>query len=125
MKTAVVIAAHGSRRPGGLPEVELEAIARMVRDRSGEIVKYGALQFTRPTVEEAMSEAVAEGAERIVVVPLFIFAGNHVARDLPEILAKLRVAHPSVDIAWAPHIGADERLADIVVDRVKGALAGV
>jgi sirohydrochlorin cobaltochelatase len=39
------------------------------------------------------------------VVPLFLGAGGHVRKDLPELLARLQAAHPDVEWRLCPAIG--------------------
>jgi sirohydrochlorin ferrochelatase len=47
--------------------------------------------------------------------------GLHMQRDIPEILARERNKYPGVSIAMTEHIGADPRLLDLIMDRVRGA----
>jgi sirohydrochlorin cobaltochelatase len=39
------------------------------------------------------------------VLPLFLGAGGHVRKDVPELAAALRAAHPQVGFALHPAIG--------------------
>ncbi len=125
MKTAVVIAFHGSRRtPPDGPEIEL--VARQVRSLYPDLpVYYGALQFSAPSIADAVASAVTAGARRVAVVPLFLFSGEHVQVDIPAELDRLRERFPGVEITFGRHIGADPRLAQILVDRAKEVAAGL
>lgn len=125
MKTAVVIACHGSRRaPPGGPEIE--SLVKQVRSLYPVLpVYYGALQFSAPSIAEAVDEAVSSGARRVAVVPLFLFSGEHVQVDIPAELDRLRERFPGVEIVFSRHIGADPKLAEILVDRVKEVAGGL
>lgn len=123
MKTAVVIAAHGSRRE----EFTGPELARMTELVGGLLpgaaVYWGALQFNRPDLAEAIEAAVAGGARRVVVAPMFLFAGNHVALDIPAVIDEVRERFPEIEIVLAGHIGSDPRVADILADRVREVIA--
>ena len=42
------------------------------------------------------------------MVPLFLGAGGHVRRDIPQLLAELEAAHPQVHWELRPAIGEAE-----------------
>ena len=118
MKTAVILLGHGSQADGG--NVALSEVAGLVRERGGVEVIPAYLQFCKPSLTDAVEMAVRDGAERVTVVPYFLYLGNHVARDIPEELDRLRAAHPDVEISMTNHLGAHPNLADIVIERIKG-----
>ena len=45
------------------------------------------MELAEPSLADAVAEAVAAGADEIVVQPCFLFDGNHIRRDIPEMLA--------------------------------------
>lgn len=117
--TALVIAAHGSRRTPSNEEVA--RLAARLRDRAGgrfAAVAHGFLELASPTFEEAVEDCVARSATRIVVLPYFLAAGHHVVKDLPERVEAERRAHPAVAIDIAPYLGAAEGLADVLLSLV-------
>ena len=59
----IVIAGHGSRDPEGLRE--FEAIVALLKLRAPQRrVTHGFLEFTRPTIDEAVRANVAGGSRR-------------------------------------------------------------
>jgi sirohydrochlorin ferrochelatase len=64
---------------------------------------------------------VTKGAERVIGVPYFLHAGNHVADDLPGLLAEAQARHPQVDFLMGDLLGNDARIADVIRDRVAEA----
>ena len=60
--------------------------------------------------------------DRIVVVPLLLFKGNHVYKDIPEMLENEKSKYPQVEFIYANNIGADERIALIAADRIHEVL---
>lgn len=107
MKTAVVLFAHGARDPEwALPMRRVQAL---VRERSAGVdVELAFLEFMAPTLGECVAGLVAQGAGRIVVLPMFIARGGHLKREVPDMIAALRSAHPGVEIALAAVIGEQE-----------------
>lgn len=88
------------------------------------------MKHWKPTIAEAVNYFVEKGLKKIIVVPLFFVPGLHVTDDIPLLLGlkegklpefgyeKLRLPD-DVKIVYARHIGADDRLAEMVVDRVR------
>ncbi len=63
------------------------------------IVAYN--EFCVPTIEEAIAEAVGQGAERIDVLTTMITpGGSHSEVDIPEALARARARHVGVTISF-------------------------
>jgi len=118
MKTAVVLLSHGSRLPEA--KATLEAYRGMVKSTGlFNIVEAASLQFNQPDLPASLAAVVAGGAERIIVMPLFLYQGMHMQRDIPELLAEERKKYPGVEIILAGNIGADERMGQIILDRIR------
>ncbi|KJS10819.1 MAG: cobalamin biosynthesis protein CbiX [Peptococcaceae bacterium BRH_c8a] len=124
MKTAIIILSHGSRLPEA--QATLQRITALVSSGVDEkfIVEGAALQFNQPDLPAAIARATDQGAQQVVVVPMFLYLGLHMQRDIPDILAEQKSRYPGVKISMAEHIGADPRLLDIILDRVREASKG-
>ncbi|SFG44615.1 CbiX protein [Desulfotomaculum arcticum] len=120
MKTAIVLLSHGSRLPEA--QATLQKIKTMVSSNITEdfIVEGAALQFNQPDLPASIAKVVKQGATKIIVVPLFLYLGLHMQRDIPEILAKEKIIYPGVSINMSEHIGTDPLLLDIIMNRVRG-----
>lgn len=113
--TAFVLIAHGSRDPAwAAPLVHL---ARSVGARLA-FVEMGA-----PSLDEAVTQALAEGARTVRVLPLFMAVGHHVKRDIPAQVAALRAAHPDSSIELLPSLGEDERFWEAVSAIVRAQMS--
>lgn len=123
MKTAILVIAHGSRLKAA--NEDLYGIVRWLRaaDR-WEIVEPCFLQFEEPNLAQAVERAIVQGAGKLVVVPFLLFPGNHLQRDIPEEVDVLRKKYPQAEISLTRHLGIDERLAQMVIERVESALGG-
>ncbi|MFH1774643.1 MAG: precorrin-8X methylmutase [Methanobacteriota archaeon] len=120
-KTAIIIVGHGSRvkQSKGI----YEEVARKVREKSGIEAQAGYMKHWNPTITETINVVVEKGIKKIVIVPLFLLPGLHVTEDIPILLSRIKIPK-GVEILYARHIGADDRLADVVLDRVKEVLKG-
>lgn len=118
MTTAIILLGHGSRLPEA--QATLNSYRAMIAG-SGlyNLVEAASLQFNKPVLEETVAAAVAKGAGRVIVAPIFLYQGMHIQHDIPEIITAMREKHPGVEFLLAGSIGADQRLADIILDRIK------
>lgn len=118
MKRALFVLGHGSQAMEA--DAIFERIVEMVKEiTSFEMVGMGSLQISKPSFEEGISELIQKGAEQIIIVPMFIFKGNHVKFDIPEKLEELKEKYPHIEFRMANHIGADERIATIIEERAR------
>jgi len=91
----------------------------LVRKQVGAVpVKPAFMDHCRPDLGTAVRELVNQGIKSIVVVPLFLFRGIHVQKDIPGDIRFLRDQY-GIEIVCARNLGADPRIADIVVERVR------
>lgn len=103
----LLLFAHGARDPRwALP---FEAVADRVRAaRPDTPVGLAYLEFMTPGLAEAGADLVAQGCNRVEVMPLFLGAGGHVRKDLPVLMDALRLAHPGVRFGLHPAVGEIE-----------------
>lgn len=114
----ILIAAHGSRAKA--TEEAMEQMATLVRTRlPEEIIEVGYMEFCEKTIVGGLENLAKQGVTEIKVVPYFLFEGIHIRQDIPEEIAKFTVSNPNVKVEMGKILGVDERLADILVDRIK------
>lgn len=121
MKTAILMMAHGSR----IAEANNAAreVATMVQEMTGfEIVKVSFRELHEPNIQTGIDACVAQGAERILLMPYFLFMGAHVQHDLPEEIEEAKKRHPHLIMEMGGHLGAHRKLAEIEVERIGEAL---
>ena len=122
MKTAVLLMAHGSRIPEANDAVR--EIAKMVKELTGyPIVEVSFREMHLPNIQEGIDACVAQGAERVLLLPYFLFVGAHVQEDLPEEMAMAKERYPNVEFAMGDHLGVHRKLAEVVVERIGQGLA--
>ena len=101
MNYSIVVAAHGSRDPAGVREVET-LVDLMKKRAPARSITLGFLEFALPTIDEGVRAAIAAGAERVVMLPALLLAATHAKNDMPGELAVLKRDFPGVEF----HFGA-------------------
>ena len=121
MKTAILLMAHGSRIPEANDAVR--EIAALVRKMTGyDIVEVAFREQHPPNIQQGIDACVTQGAERIILLPYFLYMGAHVQEDLPEEMAQARQRYPRVVFAMGKHLGVHKKLAEVVVERLAETL---
>ncbi len=91
------------RRPDNDPYKEgLERVAAALKKLLPDIplaIAYN--EFCRPSVPEAIEQAIRQGAARILVIPSMLTPGGvHSEEDIPRTLQQMRARHPGVSIEY-------------------------
>jgi sirohydrochlorin ferrochelatase len=95
----------------------------MVQEMTGfEIVEVSFREMHEPDIQKGIDACVARGAERILLMPYFLFMGAHVQHDLPEEIAEARKRHPNLIMEMGAHLGVHSKLAEVETERVNEAL---
>ena len=105
---SLILAAHGTRRPGGVAMIgDLAAKVSALVERT---VQVAFVDVLRPTPSEVLSSA----GRPAVVVPAFLARGYHVRTDLPAHVAAS--GHPNVTVT--PALGPSREIAQIVAQQL-------
>ena len=119
---ALLIVAHGSRRPQSNDEVA--ALADTIREKCSDdypVVHAGFLELAEPSIPDGITKCINDGASNVTVLPYFLNSGRHVVEDVPEMLEQARLQHPDAEITLAPHLGASSMMIDLVITLAKSA----
>lgn len=119
-KEAVLLVGHGSRLPEANDSLG-KLVSLVAGKRPGTKVTYAFMQFASPSLPAALQELACAGMQQVTVVPIFLYAGVHIREDLPQILSEAAEKFPDLRVILAPVLGIDERMADIVWERVDAA----
>ncbi|MDR0314044.1 MAG: CbiX/SirB N-terminal domain-containing protein [Treponema sp.] len=115
----ILVIAHGSRAKE--TEAVLEAVLSMVKAKLPEtVIEWAFMEFSERTVEKGVDALADKGVTEIKIVPYFLFMGIHLKEDIPRIVSECAANYPGVNITMGEPLGIDERLADILADRIKG-----
>ena len=84
MTTGIIVFAHGSRVESANQAVRTVA-SELARAGSFPHVEAAFLELGEPSLAGAAAKLVAQGVERILVLPYFLTLGLHMERDLPRL----------------------------------------
>jgi sirohydrochlorin cobaltochelatase len=121
MQRALVLFAHGARAASwARPFQRLrERTAALQPDAA---VSLAFLELMTPSLPDEVEALVARGVRDITVVPIFLGQGGHLLRDLPQLLERLRAAHPEVRFTSVPAVGEDPNVLAAMAAYCAGAL---
>lgn len=116
-KTALILFAHGARDPEWASP--MRRVCAAVNAQAPALrVELAFLEFMSPELAPCAEALLAEGFERIVVLPMFIARGGHLKRDVPLLLDELRSRHPQVRFELATAVGEAEPIVQAMAAHV-------
>jgi sirohydrochlorin cobaltochelatase len=119
--TTVLLVGRGSSDPDA--NAEVAKVARLLAETAPVAgVEYGFVSLTPPDVAAGLERCRRLGAQRVVVLPYFLFTGVLPVRVARQ--ARAWAAELGVPVGTAGVIGDCDELADVVVERYREALAG-
>jgi sirohydrochlorin cobaltochelatase len=114
---AVVLLAHGAHDARWL--LPFKDLRRAIAAKAAPVrVSLAFAEFAAPTLEEVVRDLTDAGARTLLVVPVFLAGGGHVAKDLPALVAAERERHAGVDIVVSGAIGEEPEVIQAMVDAV-------
>ncbi len=119
---ALLIVAHGSRRPASNDEVQA-LCERLQKEKTAEefaLIRAGFLDLAEPSIPEGVAQCIQLGAGEVVVLPYFLSAGRHVSEDIPAEVEKARMSHPHVEIYLAPYLGSSPGIGGLLLALAEG-----
>jgi precorrin-8X/cobalt-precorrin-8 methylmutase len=119
---SIVVAAHGSRDPAAINEVET-LLTLMRRQVPARTIAHGFLEFALPTIDEAVRAVVERGAGRVVMLPALLLAATHAKNDMPGELALLKRQFPEVEFYFGAPTDLHPLLLQLAQQRIVEAEA--
>ena len=120
-KNALLLIAHGSRRPEANADLEYIANEMTTRGRF-DVIQTSYLELAEPTIAQGGAKCVEQGATTVIMLPYFLSPGVHVREDMIEARDELTVQFPEVKFKLAEHLGRHPLMMDIVEQRAREVL---
>lgn len=115
-REGLLIVGHGTRDREGLEE--FWSLVRRTAAACPQVATQGCLlEFAEPTIAQGMAELVARDVDSIRVVPLMLFAAEHVLRDIPEQVAQAATGYAGLTTWQAPPLGCHPQLLKLSARR--------
>ena len=117
-RTALLLIAHGSRRPEA--NADLEYVADRLRERGRyPVVQVSYLELAEPDIEGGGACCVDAGATDVILLPYFLSPGKHVVDDLSAARDRLAERFPGVRFVLAEPLGRHPLLIDVLEERAR------
>lgn len=128
--TGILLVGHGSSLP--FNNQVLEEIAAKFNDKSDYTVELGFMNISHPSIPEAFEKI--NDKENVIAVPVFLAHGIHTMLDIPTALGlnpepvenypKPNVSTDDIveydgNIIFTEPLGADDKILEIIDDRIK------
>jgi precorrin-8X/cobalt-precorrin-8 methylmutase len=94
------------------------ALANRIAARIGSRVLPTFFSLAQPDIERQITLLAGQGVRRILLMPYFLYSGQHVSRDIPALLDQCRKKFPEVTLEVLPSLEGEPALEDMVVDRL-------
>lgn len=121
-QTAIVLMGRGSSDSDA--NGDLYKMARQLWERTGVFtVEVCFTGITFPRLPDGIQRAISLGAQRVVVVPYFLFTGVLIKR-MQGVLQDVKSTHKNLPMSMAGYFGVHQRLIEIVLERREEALHG-
>lgn len=109
LERRLVLFAHGSRDTRW--QLAFNELTNELKERLGpDTVRLAYMEFSPPTLTDVAGEAVRDGKQELLILPLFLAAGGHLAEDIPIQAAEARRHFPQLRIELLPPIGEHPRV---------------
>ena len=112
----LMLVAHGSRRNES--NLEIESLAKKIalfKVKEFEVVMPAFLEFAKPSITEAIDKCTVIGANKVTVLPYFLSAGVHIAKDIPSEVEKGAQKNPNLNIEITDYFGSRDEIAEILL----------
>jgi sirohydrochlorin cobaltochelatase len=114
---AILLITHGSRESFANRQFHYLS-RRYAKYHPNWIIKSAFLENANPSIFEGLKN-LSSRSDEIDILPLFLFAAQHLKKDIPEILDQFRSRYPKVVLHLGKELGPDPSLALIALQRIK------
>lgn len=119
----VILVDHGSTYEAA-NELLIQVVALYRRFSGALIVEPAHMDIAEPTIEQAFSRCVDQGATTVVIHPYFLSPGRHSITDIPNLAEQAARKFPDVPYRVTEPLGLDTDICSVIHKRVLRALDG-
>jgi precorrin-8X/cobalt-precorrin-8 methylmutase len=115
--TGILIISHGS--PRAQANRGFETLVARVASRLGDVeVLPTFFSITQPDIPDRVATLASKGVHHIVLMPYFLYSGQHVTVDIPALLDECRRRFPHLVLELLPPLENDPAMEDLLVERL-------
>lgn len=129
MKSGVLVVGHGSKLEFN-KDLVVRTAAKMAKMKEFGPVTAAFMQLNEPDIKTGIKTLVDQGVGLIYVQPCFLASGIHLTVDIPGEIGlqsgqketTMKVDGKNVMLRYCEPIGDDDRIAQILADRVRSRM---
>jgi sirohydrochlorin ferrochelatase len=116
-KQAVIILAHGSRNTRA--KDSFLRMVSMLNQSCTSLIVPAFYSLGSPNLEKAVEDLAPGKYSKIIIFPYFLFDGNHVQKDIPLHVSKLRAKYPETEFQILGSLEHEPMMLEIVLRRIR------
>jgi sirohydrochlorin cobaltochelatase len=129
MKSGVLVVGHGSKLQFN-KDLVVSTAAKMAKMNEFGPVTAAFMQLNEPDIKTGIHTLVSQGVDVIYVQPCFLASGIHLTEDIPGEIGlkkgarepRMKVDGKDIVLRYCDPIGDDDRIAQILADRVRSRI---
>lgn len=114
---ANILVAHGMRK-GDQNKALSEFIDSLLKDETY-TYELAFIESEDKSVENTIINLIEQGETQFKVIPLLIFSAMHYLVDIPEMLKKIKQAHPTITYEMSEPLGTHPYMVDLIEQRIR------
>lgn len=114
-KKGILLFGHGARNPEWAEPFHRIRELILAQDPAA-LVESGFLELMQPSFDAGIDALVRQGANEIIVVPVFVAGGLHVKKDLPQMAGNAMERHAGLVIGLASPVGEADPVLKAMAD---------
>ncbi|MFQ5454720.1 MAG: precorrin-8X methylmutase [Nitrospirota bacterium] len=121
-RTGILIIGHGSRRQEA-NEILFKIKSLLKKRIRVDEIEAAFFSLSEPDIPTAIGSLVKKGCLHIIAQPFFLFRGNHMRLDMPEVLKECEKRHEGVKVDLMEPLGGDMRIVEILEEKIIEAVS--
>ena len=117
---SLVAASHGTDNVDGARAIS-ELVKKVAQALPEVKVLEAFVDVQEPDVPAVFSEAASFGVTDITIVPLLLATGYHVRQDIADAAFAFNETHSGTEVLISPALGPDERMVEVLIQRLDAA----
>ena len=113
----IILVDHGSKFSAANDMLN-DVVALFRRISPYRVVEPAHMELAQPDIAAAFAACVRQGVRHVVVHPYFLSPGRHSTTDIPRLVREAAAAHPGISFQVTQPLGLDQKIADIILQRI-------
>ena len=117
-KKALILVDHGSKLDEAnnlLVDIVNEII--QLDNNKFDFIEHCHMELASPTIKEAYTRCVEQGANEIIVHPYFLAPGRHSTIDIPRMVSEVAREFPGISYKISEPLGFDSKIIEVILKR--------